>query len=686
VSERSEREEVERALADPDPEVRRVATQQLAHLDGKVAADLVLRALGDEDWRVRKEAVQVAASLDGREDVLRGLAAALDDRSNIGLRNSAVEAMIAIGPDAVPAAIAAVRGLDADGRKLAVEALGGIPDERSAAELVSILGDDDRNVRYAAAESLGVAAVTSDTAREAACAALTAHLTGPDPQMVLAALGALVRLDAPLRFATLKPLLQEPLLRGLVLRALGRSPESEAADELVHASVDMGAAGPDAALHALGEWVLAARSAERDLGSVRESLRAEPTAQARIAAAFEVGSVRSDALLVGALLGGDAEVERLLTALSDPELASYAEDAVSILGQDATRALLLRLTSLPEHKRAELLFVVAGHVESLDAAALGVVRREIEGGSEGASAAALHLLALHGDASDLQRAVSLVTSPEPRVAAGASAALLSLTGRFPKEARAALQATPADGTMGTAASVLLLGLVRAKDRADDDVELLRRALGSGTAKGRRAAVEALAEYGGPAAKELVAMVLADEEREVRLAAVRALGVLRHADALEALLGSMRDPETVAAACRALGAADPERCLVVARKLVLSPDAAIACAAVEAAGPLEGLRRDDVLLAALEHPDAEVVKLALSELHRTTDARSVAHLGVCLDHDAWEVRRLAAELLGAHRSEPSQALLRARLERESDGAVREALVAALGHHPEDAEGN
>jgi len=681
----SERDDVERALVDADPEVRRVATQQLSRLDGKIAAELVVRTLGDEDWRVRKEAVAAAASLERRDEVLRRLAAALDDRSNIGLRNSAVEAMIAIGPDAVPAATAAVRSLDADGRKLAVEALGGIPDERSAVELVRALADDDRNVRYAAAEALGAAAVTSESARDAAFAALAAHLAGPDPQMVLAALGALVRLDAPLRFATLKPLLGEPLARSLVLRALGRCPETEAAEELVRASIQASGGGLDAALRALGAWVLAARAAERDLRPVRDALRAEPSAQARISAAFDQGTARGDALLVGALLGGDAEVERLLTALSDPELASHAEDAVSILGQDATRALLLRLTSLPAHKRAELLFVVAGHVDSLDSDALGVVRREIEGGSEGAAAAALHLLALHGDASDLQRAITLVTAGDPRVSAAASAALLSLAGRFPKEARAALQATPADGPMSTAASVLLLGLVRAKDRADDDVELLRRALGSGTAKGRRAAVEALAEYGGAAAKELVAMVLADEEREVRLAAVRALGVLQHADALEALLGSVSDLETVAAACRALGAADPDRCLAVARRLVLSADAAIACAAVEAAGPLDGPAREDVLLAALEHPDAEVVKLALSELHRTTDDRYLARLGTCLDHESWEVRRLAAELLGVQRSLAAQALLRARLERESDGSVKEALVMSLGHHPPDAEG-
>ena len=55
---------------------------------------------------------------------------------------------------------------------------------------------------------------------------------------------------------------------------------------------------------------------------------------------------------------------------------------------------------------------------------------------------------------------------------------------------------------------------------------------------------------------------------------------------------------------------------------------------------------------------------------------VVDLGQSLDHASWEVRRVAAEVLGAEGSEDALALLRARLERESDATVREAIMMSL----------
>jgi HEAT repeat protein len=168
----------------------------------------------------------------------------------------------------------------------------------------------------------------------------------------------------------------------------------------------------------------------------------------------------------------------------------------------------------------------------------------------------------------------------------------------------------------------------------------------------------------------------------------------------------RDPVLTATALRALGEADPQRALAAASPLVTSPDPAIACAAVEAIGqlgssqagsstrrPLEGLPSasprtpqhlaaacEDALFAALDHPDAEVVKLALSLVGSHPGPRALARLGLCLDHASWEVRRVAAELLGQDKSPGAQALLRARYEREKDPIVRDAIAAAVSVRP------
>jgi hypothetical protein len=59
---------------------------------------------------------------------------------------------------------------------------------------------------------------------------------------------------------------------------------------------------------------------------------------------------------------------------------------------------------------------------------------------------------------------------------------------------------------------------------------------------------------------------------------------------------------------------------------------------------------------------------------------MARLGLCLDHASWEVRRVAAELLGQDKSAGAQALLKARYEREKDPVVRAAIAGAVSVRP------
>ena len=114
-------------LGAPEPEARRRAAQEIPTLPAPESCELLLAALGDEDWRVRKEAASVAARVEPRTAVVFAVAGALAEKVNVGLRNAAVEALILIGPDAVPGAIDALGRLDPDGRKLAVEVLAGAP-------------------------------------------------------------------------------------------------------------------------------------------------------------------------------------------------------------------------------------------------------------------------------------------------------------------------------------------------------------------------------------------------------------------------------------------------------------------------------------------------------------------------------------------------------------------------------
>ncbi|MDQ3034989.1 MAG: HEAT repeat domain-containing protein, partial [Myxococcota bacterium] len=87
--------------------------------------------------------------------------------------------------------------------------------------------------------------------------------------------------------------------------------------------------------------------------------------------------------------------------------------------------------------------------------------------------------------------------------------------------------------------------------------------------------------------------------------------------------------------------------------------------------------EELLVDALGHPDEEVVKEGLRVVADHPMARKESKLAIGLSHPAWDVRRLAATLLGALGSEEARAKLRERAAIESDDLVRIAIVDALG---------
>ena len=667
---------IELRLASPDPEERRLAAQALAREAPSGAPGMLVAALGDSDWRVRKEAAQSAVVLSRRDDVLQAVAAALGDKTNIGLRNAAVEALVSVGPEAVPAAIHALRTLDADGKKLAVEVLGGIPDARGTEALVVTLTDPDPNVRQAAAEALGGAALAGDDARKAAARGLRATLVGSEPMMKLAALDALARLEIALDWREIAPLMSDPFVRGAALGACGRCPEEVAGEALVDALFDANASTARGALVALAEWVRTETARGLPVDVVRARLQSRDGA-ARVRALDDAdASVRGAALLLLATLGDADAAPDSVRGLLDPALARDAETALSLLGPTALGALLaVGERELPA-RHAALLLMVPGLASRLDDRSLAVLRATLSHESDDVVAAAAQVLGALGDGSDIERLATLASKESGRASRAAATAIDALADRHPDAARAAFAAIARDDASMVSGCVILAAL---RDGADaTHVDYLKRALAVGDARARRAAIEALAAIGGQVAKDQVAGALADEEREVQLAAIRALGRLRHAAALSDLVAAVSDPEIVAAACGALSEADPERSLAVCAGLVTSEDPAVAGAAVSALGKLERARAQDALFSALEHPNEEIVKLALSELGESQDARTLARIGLCLDHASWDVRRLAAELLGAEGGAAALDLLRARLEREADPSVREAIMLALSH--------
>lgn len=677
-----------------EPEARRVAVQQIAKVESREAPELLLRALGDDDWRVRKEGTLVAPLLERRDEVIASLVAALDETVNIGLRNAAVESLIAIGPDVVGAAVEALGRLDADARKLAVEVLGGIADERGTAALARALSDEDANVRVAAAEALGNAALAGEESRETATRALVVTLATRDTFLKIAALDSLARLEARLPWEVFEPCVADPLLRRYAIAAAAGSREPRAVRALAKAAGDASPTIAREALVSLGDLVAAGSDDDPLLECAREVLDGAGHVNAlRAARDAEDGRARASALLVLGLVRNLEDVPTLAEALCDDDVAERADRALRLFGPAALdRLLRAARDSRPSVRGAVLSF--AATLEGADARTVQVaVREALQSDSLEVLSSAVDALGMLGDADDLRRLAGLVKHADDRISAGATAAVSELAARHVDAARSLLRDSHPPHDPLVLGCILLGAIGSTQTLSDDDVRLLERALSHDDPHVRRAAIDALAQAGGSAAGEAIAFALADEERDVKLAAVRALGRLGRAEPLVGVVAHSRDPRLAATALRALIEADPDMALAAAGPLVKHPDAAIACAAVEAMGQLElrpggsgapahgGGAREDALFAALDHSEPEVVKLALSLIGVKPTARGLARLGLCLDHPAWQVRRVAAELLGQDRSAAAQSLLRARYERERDPIVREAIAIATSVRPE-----
>jgi HEAT repeat protein len=680
---------IARLLDDQEPEARRLAAQQIPGVRGAEAGQLLLRALGDADWRVRKEASAVAASVEGRDDVVRALRSALDDKVNIGLRNAAVEALIALGADAVVPAVDALRALDADGRKLAVEVLGGIPDPRGTHALAAALGDPDLNVRCAAAEALGRASLGGDDARSIAIAALTDLLRCEEMFLKLAALDSLTRLEARLAWSVVEPFASDPLLKRYALAAAAGSREVAAVAALARATGDASQTIAREAVVAVAQVVLEDPDDRALVDVIHEVMRGLPRAHATIRSMAETAEdphVRGSAIAALGLLRDPNDVPRLVDALGDHERAEYAEVALRVFGEEALEPLVeAGRTGSPEVRGATLSLVPMLSPEG-EPAMLEMLREALRDPSHDVLAAATRVFAKTGAAEDLRHVARFVLHTDPRVSAAAWSATHALAQRHEAAARAMLMGIDASSPEAVIGCIVLGAVAGIGSSPDEDFQFLQSALSNGDARARRAAVDALAAIGHASAVEAVSFALADEEPDVVIAAVRALGRLGRGEGIVALLGSTRDPSLVAIALRALADADAGQALHVALPLVRSSDPAVACAAVEAIGALVGPAREDALFAALEHGDPDVVKLALNELGRAIDARTLTRLGMALDHEARDVRKLAAELLGNEASAAAHAVLRARLEREKDANVREALTAALAARPQEGPGS
>jgi HEAT repeat protein len=471
-----------------------------------------------------------------------------------------------------------------------------------------------------------------------------------------------------------------------VLAAAGRTGDERAAELLVGALPRSRGGNLLGALRSIVELARSGPSLVRALQ--RSALGLDSATRERLlglAATSEDDEQRLLALLSSGALGLEGAASVIVNALADEMLEGVAEEALDWLGAAAVLPLIEHGRLVEAAERASCIDIAARLAEG-DVSA--VVRGEALSGLADSAPevvrASLGALAAVGDAGCLGAVASRLGPDNPApVRRSAETSLAVLAARFTEPARTFASLAPPGSADAHAAAVVIRVVGPAvRGSLEADVEFLSAALSSAAPSVRRASLEALAAVGGSLAVEPLALALTDEEREVRFAAVRALGRLRSAEGealgleqLVSLVQGSHDEELTNAALLALGETGDTRALPILRPLVRSGDPKAAVAAMEALGAFPESRRVEALIDGLSHSAAEVVKAALRALGESHDPRVLLHLGASLDHEAWDVRRLAADLLGRHGGSAAPPL-RARLGVEDDPLVREAIGRAL----------
>lgn len=709
------------ALEAVDAEERRQATSLIAELPLHDGLPLLLRALGDSDWRVRKEATCASRAFVPAPALVSALVSALDPGENVGLRNAAVEVLGSCGSAATEPLAHALTQLDADGRKLAVQALGATCDPQALTTLSRALSDADSNVRHSAVEAISrLAPLASSEAQKL----LLRSLDGDDPFCKLAALEGLNGLGAVVPWEKLERLLDDVTLRTSALAAAAIAEDIRAPAALVEVlrSVRGNA-------FFLAVATLARMSEGPLLPYVAEALEAAgPDLGDRFIRLASMQNVdpqhhRGHALVLAAIASAKGVVELAAEVLEDELLGEAAERALRLMGSTVLPDLTARiapadgLRRYSSNVRASLIdassaLVVAPCPPETLAALLDAFRQAARENDRRVTTSALCALSRHGDESDLELVAQFVGATTKPIAHAAEAALAGLTRRYPEAARSLadrLASRVSEGSSGDACTVaVIMGALASKSGMSSqtfsahDLSLLVRCASAEDPRTRRTAIDALGAVGGDDVWPVLKLALTDDVRTVQVSAARALGVVgcracfyepgeRHevslARVVDVLTRAM-DLELLATTLRTIGenldlvAQDPaslraaKTILSILGPLARDAEGIIAIAAVESIGriPLSFSGRQEALAAALHHPDDAVVKAAMLRLD-TAGAAGVDVLQ-CLEHTSFGVRALAAEIMATSNNPALRKRLAERTSTEIDSNMRGTLEVAL----------
>ena len=647
--------ELEALLKNPLVDTRLQAARKFSAL-GTFDEKLFLLALGDNDWRVRKEAIGFFMAQPDAVSRIELLIDQLHHPDNAGLRNAAIEILIAFGSKISKTLLDRLESEDAEVRKFIIDILGEICHAGCAKELLPYLHDKDENVRYAVVETLGKLG-SVDTVD-----ALLDQLDSSSAGLQFAVLEALKSIGKGVPAQRILPYAENALLRKSVLNCLGQLADPAAIPILLNALSDPMRKNREVALLAFGQLIK--ELSEKDCPEV------DPQSDQVVEQMFsylqhENIAYRRAACYVLSLFPNVEVVSRLLPLLAEEELRADVVAAAKLIPKVIWGSMVAE-TGLTDSKALFLIYLLGEladpGIQSLAVSALTSADPQLRYVAVTAlgKICAQEMVTQIGD---------LLNDEIPDVREAASVALCQIGAVDP----AGVVKTVSPYLEAADTGLRLLAVRTLGGLTIESVEYhLLLALKDADAQVRCEALRGLAGHTSPRLFSGLSLALTDEVADVRRLAAVAIGGFSAKRATPILKHALddNDPWVRMEALRALrGGRDAEVLSIVERGLA-DPVGLVVIAALETAQRLLADKAEPFLRVALNHKDLEVCGTAVRLLFNAETAVTL------LSDDRAAIRLQVVQEFSKVANRQLLLALEERLEEEPDDEVCLAIETVL----------
>lgn len=646
--------------------------EELTRLQERSLPELLL-FVGDAERGRKSEALDTIIGR-GLEGIYSALEAAVRDNDNADLRNGAMEVLVKFGGEAVPRLSRLLTDGDEEIRNFSAVMLGDIGSRDAVQVLIASLADPDSNVSHSAAEALGKIGDRS------ALVPLLELLKG-DFWLQYPAICAIGELRDYRAVPHLLPLLDDEMLRGAVVEALGKVGDQRALDALAGILPAVEKESARSVACAMVSIIKSLNEEESyknriELGTQEERLRQLVSAsgverlKSMLREEGDPQSAQAAAMLLGCM-GELSALSGFFTLLADERNLEVVENAVLAVGRRAEGELLAAL----DHDSAAVRLVALRALRWLGLSCHpGDLARLLAQEDEAVQLEVLEMMQSFPDESFLPQLQLLLVKGSDALAQQAALALarhrpgpvLDLLGQLVHSPEPQLRRRAA----------MLLGCLR----EGGGIENLRLLSFDDDAMVRAELVRSIGKQRVLQAVPLLCRALCDPEEPVREAAVLAaaeLGEPMLVDELLALLGSGREDldYCVIRAVGDIGAREAGAFLV--EYLSRGVSRQLEYVIVETLGKLAYREASDLVTRRyLQHADPDIRRLAVYTLGELADQESLKAVEEAVGDPHWSVRIAALRVLGKIGGGRELPLLLQGV-NDADAMVRKHAITVLG---------